>query len=88
MEPDLSHGPLEKEGHAGLDSRCRIEIISYRYRLADADGISAKALIDGLILAEILPDDSPKYVKEVGFSQVKIGKDEMERTEVIIGEAL
>ena len=44
---------------------------SIRKRLTDADGVSAKAAIDGLVLAGILPDDSPKYVKEVTYSQEK-----------------
>jgi Holliday junction resolvase RusA-like endonuclease len=38
---------------------------------SDADGISAKAAIDGLVHAGLLKDDSPKYVKEVSYSQEK-----------------
>lgn len=64
-----------------------IHVVSYRHRLADADGISAKAAIDGLIHAGILRDDSPEFVKEVSYSQVKVSGKEMERTEIQI-EAL
>ena len=84
MEPDSSNEPVAKKGSKGLDSRCCIDVVSYRHRLADADGISAKALIDGLIHSQILPNDSPEYVQEVRFSQVKIPKTEMEFTEVIV----
>jgi hypothetical protein len=71
MEPDLHHAPLAEKEAKGHDTRLSIHVHSVRKRLADADGISAKAAIDGLVLAGILPDDSPKYVKEVRYSQEK-----------------
>lgn len=37
--------------------------------MADPDGISAKAVIDGLVLGGILVDDGAKFVKEVTFTQ-------------------
>ena len=52
-----------------LDKRVRIHFHSRRRRLADPDGISCKAAIDGLVQGGILPDDSARYVKEVSFSQ-------------------
>jgi hypothetical protein len=58
--------------------------VSYRHRLADTDGISAKAAIDGLIHAGVLRNDTPEYVQEVSYSQVKIGRKEMEWTEIQI----
>jgi hypothetical protein len=58
--------------------------VSYRHRLADTDGISAKAAIDGLIHAGVLRNDTPEYVTEVSYSQVKIGRKEMEWTEIQI----
>ena len=58
-----------------------IHVHSIRKRLCDADGISAKAAIDGLVHAGILADDSPKEVKSVTFSQDK-GTPEM--TEITI----
>ena len=54
--------------------------------MADADGISAKAVIDGLVLAGVLEDDSPKYVKWVTYSQEKISKKEDEETIITITE--
>lgn len=58
-----------------MDKKFRIHIHSKRKRLADPDGISGKAAIDGLREGGILPDDSAKFVSEVSFSQ-EIGEDE------------
>lgn len=65
--------------------RFSIHVHSVRKRLADADGISAKAAIDGLVLAGLLPDDSPKYVKAVTYSQEK-GSPEKTIMEIIPDE--
>jgi hypothetical protein len=42
---------------------------SVRKRLADSDGISGKAALDGLVHAAILQDDSPKFVTSTTHSQ-------------------
>lgn len=60
----------KKEGER-LDTRCSIHVHSIRKRLADPDGVSAKACIDGLVLAGILADDSAKEVSKVTYSQEK-----------------
>lgn len=52
-----------------MDKRCHIHVHSKRTRLADPDGISAKAVIDGLTKAGILPDDSAKFIEEITYSQ-------------------
>ncbi len=72
----------EDEGKES-NPRFRIKCISYRKRLADTDGISYKAAIDGLVKASILPDDSTKYVKEITFSQIKAKE---EKTVLIVEE--
>jgi hypothetical protein len=72
---------------AAFDSRVDIEIVSYRSRLADADGISGKAAIDGLVAAGILRDDSAKEVREVRYRQVKVKNASDEKTEIVITEA-
>jgi Holliday junction resolvase RusA-like endonuclease len=46
-----------------------VRILSFRKRLCDIDNISAKHVIDGLVKAEILPDDTPTFVKEVIYRQ-------------------
>ena len=76
VEQDSGNGSLGQKKAKGHDTPCRIAVHSIRQRLADMDGISAKAAIDGLVHCEILKDDSPKYVKEVSYSQEKGKKEE------------
>ena len=75
MEPVAGNEPMAKEESQGLPTPCRLHFHSVRKRLADADGISGKACIDGIVHAGLLPDDSAEYVKEVSYSQEK-GKEE------------
>lgn len=53
----------------------RIEIISYRHRLIDIDNICVKFVIDGLVSAKVLPDDSPEFVESVTVKQVKSAEE-------------
>ena len=76
MEQNTCYELLGAEEAQGLDTQCCIHIHSKRKRLADPDGISAKAVIDGLCKAGILADDSAKYIKSVTFSQEKADKEE------------
>ncbi len=69
-----------------MDKRCRIRIVSHRHRLCDADGISAKAAIDGLVDAGVLRDDSPAEVEEVSYGQEHIGRKLPEITVITIEE--
>lgn len=71
VEPAIGNAPLAKKEAEGLTTPCCIHIHSVRKRLADSDGVSGKACIDGLVHSGILKDDSPKYVEEVRFSQEK-----------------
>lgn len=84
VEPPACRPHLGEKAHKGLPSfsRVRLRVISYRHRLADADGISAKAVIDGIVHAGILADDNTKIVEEISWRQVKIESEEEERTEV------
>lgn len=77
---------LVKEGVTPFDSPVSIHIHSKRKRLTDADSISAKAAIDGLVHAGLLQDDSPKFVQEVHYSQERTEKDEPEETILTIKE--
>ena len=52
-----------------MDKKCSLHVHHRRHRLADPDGISIKAAIDGLVLAGILPDDSSKFISEITQSQ-------------------
>jgi Holliday junction resolvase RusA-like endonuclease len=64
-----------------------IVVHSYRKRLCDPDGISAKAVIDGIVKAGILSDDTTKQIEEVRFKQTKIKSKEEEKTEITIYES-
>lgn len=68
--------------------KVNIIIHSFRKRLTDPDGISAKAAIDGLVKAELLPDDCNKYINEIRFKQTKIGTKEEEKTVITIEDAV
>ena len=70
-----------------FDTPVDIHIHSKRKRLADADGLCAKWVIDTIVAEGILIDDSPQYVKNVTFSQEKIKKPEHESTIITITEA-
>jgi hypothetical protein len=86
VELPTSSEPVATGKGAAFDSRVSVEIVSYRSRLADADGISAKAAIDGLVAAGILRDDSAKEVSEVRYRQVKVKNTSDEKTEIVITE--
>ncbi|MFP4155935.1 MAG: hypothetical protein ACLFSG_09595 [Halothiobacillaceae bacterium] len=66
-----------------FDTPVRITIHSYRKRLADPDGISGKAAIDGCVKAGLLADDSTKEIVEVRHRQ---SQSETERTVIEIEE--
>ena len=76
MEPAICDAPVAEEKSPGLDTPCSILVHSVRARLADSDGISGKATLDGIVHAGLLPDDSPEYVEEVRYRQTK-GKEEV-----------
>ena len=76
--------PMAAGKGAAFDTPVSVEIVSYRSRLADADGISAKAAIDGLVMCGILSDDSTKEIREVRYRQVKVKNANEEKTEIVI----
>ena len=78
MEPNPANAPYAAQDIARLAAQCGvcIHIHSRRKRLCDADGISGKAVIDGLVHAGILPNDSPEFVKAVSYSQEKADTEE------------
>jgi len=88
MEQNISHAPVGEKEIKGLDSRVNIHVISYRRRNHDPDGISAKAVIDGIVRRGILPDDSTKEVNEVRFKSIIIKGGEKEKTEIIIEDVV
>lgn len=71
-------------GRAAFDSLVSIRIDSYRIRLADVDGISGKAVLDALVLAKVIANDTTKEVKEVLFSQTKVKNKDEEKVIVTV----
>ena len=71
MESVNGNAPLGTNDMPGFDSPVRITFHHVRKRLADIDGLSGKAAIDGIVKAGILADDSPKQVAEVSHTQSK-----------------
>jgi hypothetical protein len=81
VEQAFSHEPMAKKEAQRLDRRCRITVLSKRHRLADPGGTSSKYIIDAIVSAGILADDSAKHVKEpISETQEKIPKNQAEET--------
>ena len=81
----LGQQMAEKED-TRFSSPVNITVHSYRKRFCDADGVSAKAAIDGIVKAGVLVDDSPLYVKEVRYRQTKIKNPQEEKTIITLEE--
>jgi hypothetical protein len=57
----------------------------FRRRLADySRAISEKALVDGLVYASLIRDDSEKEIRLIDEGQEKVGTEAEERTEIAI----
>lgn len=69
LESNSLHAPLRTNEVAAFDSPVHIHFHHVRTRLADLDGISVKAVLDGLVEAGIFPDDSPKQIASITHSQ-------------------
>lgn len=83
LESNTSNASNGTNQIEAFDSPVRVHFHHVRSRLADIDGISGKAAIDGIVAAGLLTDDSAKQVAEVTHSQEK-GKPE--KTFIIIEE--
>lgn len=66
-----------------LDTRVDLLVISFRVRLCDPDGVSAKAAIDGCVHRGLLRDDSTKHIREVRHQQIKVKNQTDEKTLLI-----
>jgi hypothetical protein len=82
VESTSCHESLATQKVQRLCTQCRIHVHSRRKRKADSDGVSCKAVIDGLERAGILQADSPEYVSYTTQSQAKCKKGETEETVV------
>lgn len=83
MEPNPGDASMEPQTPARPDTRFDITVTSYRKRKHDPDGVSIKAVLDGIIRAGILSDDSSDIIRQVTFrSEIS----ETERTVIEISE--
>jgi Holliday junction resolvase RusA-like endonuclease len=83
MESNTGNAALPKNEAQAFTAPCRITFYHTRKRLADIDGLSGKAVIDGIVQAGILTDDTPQQVKEVRNCQAKGSREE---TKIVIEE--
>ena len=86
LEQSIRDESLAAQGLKRLDRPCRIHVHSQRHRLTDAGGACDKYVIDAIVDAGLLKDDSPKEVKKVSSSQEKITKEFEEVTIITIEE--
>ena len=84
MESNTRNAPVETQEDARRNTQASITITSHRKHSCDVDGISAKAIIDGLVHCGVLEDDGPRHVKEVRYRQEKVAAVEEEKTVVEI----
>ena len=71
MEPHTGDESLAAEKAPRLDSRVNIHVTSYRKRKHDPDGVSVKAVLDGLVRRGLLADDSTEEIRLVTFESIK-----------------
>ena len=84
LEQGSSNAPLGEKGFKGCDTPVNIRVISYRKFRHDTDGVSIKAVLDGLVKTGVISSDTSEQVKKVTFESRK-SKDE--RTIIEITEA-
>ena len=84
MERITSNASLPACKSPLFDTQVGIRIHSYRTRLVDVDGVSAKYAIDGLVMGGIIANDTTKEVREVIYTQTKVKNKSQEKTEITI----
>jgi len=76
VEQNIGNEPMAKKGITRFDSLVDITITSYRKRNHDPDGISAKAVLDGLVQRQLLADDSTKEINKITYKSIITKKEE------------
>ena len=84
LERIISHASLPACKSPLFDSQVGIRIHSYRTRLVDVDGVSAKYAIDGPVMGGVIANDTTKEVSEVTYTQTKVKNKSQEKTEITI----
>ena len=86
MERIVGNEQVSAKRPQQFNSQVDIRFDHYRIDLADPDGVSGKAAIDGIVHYGLLRDDSAKEVREVRHFQHKVKNQEDERTVITITE--
>jgi hypothetical protein len=84
LERTIGNEPIRSSKGPAFDTPVSVRIHSYRCRLCDVDGVSGKALLDGLVHANVIADDSTKEVVEVLFKQTKVKNKSDEKVVVTV----
>ena len=84
LESDTEHESLSERANGYFNTLVNIRVISYRRLNHDPDGVSVKAVMDGIVRAGILADDSAEQVKSITFESIKSKEEKtiIEITEV------
>lgn len=84
LEPNPRDESVGAPEGASLDTAKRlVRVKSFRLRLLDERNIWDKYIVDSLVRAGLLRDDSPEFCK-VEVEQVKVASKAEERTEIVI----
>jgi hypothetical protein len=86
VEPTSGNGLATKKGSKNMHQKCSLHVHSRTKTLADEDGRSIKACLDGIREAGLFEDDSPEFVKKVSQSQERTTGDEETIIEIIFEE--
>ena len=87
MEPSIRDASLRAQGLERFNTPVRIHLHSRRHRLADTiEGCCYKYVIDGIVHAGLLQDDSSQEIVSATFTQEKISKEFEEDTIITIEE--
>lgn len=81
VESDSGNAAFRADEVTTIPAPCCVTFTHTRKRLADPDGVSTKAVLDGFVQVGVLADDSAQQVTEVRHCQVK---GRTEETEVLI----
>ena len=81
MEQDIPDAAVDTEETQGFRTLVNIRVISYRARKHDPDGVSVKAILDGIVRRGILADDSTEQIKSITFESIK---SKEEKTVIVI----
>ena len=86
MEQDSNDAPFPAQKVKRFNRPVSIHIHSIRNRLTDPDGLCAKYVVDAIVSAGILQDDSAKEIHRISYSQEQTKQHE--QTIITIEEIL